>query len=872
MAQRAESCHPSPSSSSSSSSSSPEAHCTQCPKINSRSGRVFLLDLRSSVDLRDRAGAEQACAAREARLASAEELRHAVVECSFSACARGWLYGGAVGTTVCKNVGSAVKTVDVRTENATEDYTHLDAFCIIDKGVPCGDPPSFPNTRLRGQMGFEMGDELLYTCVPGYVMPSGHNAFSLICDSCGEWYGLVQLCVKGEAETHVDYEDKFTYSMPEDHSKEETLQEAHGEVYEEVQGAAYLQEQRSPEQQEASFSIGEEEEHHDKQHEGEAGGGELSVNQDDEEQYSQMSVEGKGGDKERRAGEQEISWTEAPVTMLSQKHLFWFPSEAFQEEGRPVPTHQIAKALPPEGDNRVRASGGQSEESKENSSQEGQDQHPFDLDGHVNHDDSHHHDQDVYNDSHRDDRDDHHDYDDSLHEELEDQDNSRHHDQDRDDPDDQVKHYIPAQHDVLDKHGRYDDQDNHDDHYDMGEHEDERDRVRYGNRKEYGGQDENYDEDHSHERYDDHYSMSEDHHDEEKERADGAEEHPDHDDRIDEDIGHFDVGRDEDDGDQHHYTEQDHYENHEHHGHEQDDLNSYEDHDGHDDRHNHYDDEDDSHQHVVFPTITEEPQNMTKEVAGGDRTATTDETWLDGYPVAPEEMDKGGSTEEEVGPEGREEGLSITVTDRPNEVEVSRPIPNTSLPQASKRPTGEPDSQQEAAEEGWPGLIPTTTPSAISPEPSYSPSHPEYETHPMVPTHPWGEELSVNPFLEHGLTPAVHDDDIIAGTGGVREEHTRHNLTGQTGERGEVEGEMGEMGEAICTGEHCPPPPPPPTSSSRGPTVAAIIVAVCAVATAVIVGVWCYRRQQQKSSMYEMNGKGQSQSRHAQQIEMQQKV
>lgn len=43
-----------------------------------------------------------------------------------------------------------------------------------------------------------MGDELLYTCVPGYVMPSGHNAFSLLCDSCGEWYGLVQLCVKGK--------------------------------------------------------------------------------------------------------------------------------------------------------------------------------------------------------------------------------------------------------------------------------------------------------------------------------------------------------------------------------------------------------------------------------------------------------------------------------------------------------------------------------------------------------------------------------------------------------------------------------------------------------------------------------------------------
>lgn len=71
------------------------------------------------------------------------------------------------------------------------------SLCLLLTGVPCGDPPSFPNARLQGHTGFEMGDELLYTCVPGYVMPSGHSAFSLLCDSCGEWYGLVQICVKG---------------------------------------------------------------------------------------------------------------------------------------------------------------------------------------------------------------------------------------------------------------------------------------------------------------------------------------------------------------------------------------------------------------------------------------------------------------------------------------------------------------------------------------------------------------------------------------------------------------------------------------------------------------------------------------------------
>ncbi len=37
-------------------------------------------------------------------------------------------------TTVCNVAGSALKAVDVKTENATEDAAHLDAFCIKDKG------------------------------------------------------------------------------------------------------------------------------------------------------------------------------------------------------------------------------------------------------------------------------------------------------------------------------------------------------------------------------------------------------------------------------------------------------------------------------------------------------------------------------------------------------------------------------------------------------------------------------------------------------------------------------------------------------------------------------------------------------------------
>uniref|UniRef100_A0A665UDC4 Sushi domain containing 5 n=1 Tax=Echeneis naucrates TaxID=173247 RepID=A0A665UDC4_ECHNA len=534
-------------------------------------GRVFVLDLMNSSSLQGFRDAERACASQHARLASAEELRHAVVECFFSLCTRGWLYGGTVGATVCNNGGSTLRAVDVRTENATEDAAHLDAFCIKDKGVPCGDPPSFPNARLQGHSGFEMGDELLYSCVPGYVMPSGHNAFSLLCDSCGEWYGLVQICVK----------------------------------------AAYA-ESKSQEQQETSFGAELEEEHHDKDREG----GQKIIGQKIEEEQ-ELAIEDFTGHPKQEQDRIEVvradtaAATEASVSLLSQKHMFWFPSEAFQEEGHPS-------------------------------------------------------------------------------------------------------------------------------------HEDE-----------------------------------------------------------------------------------------------------------------------DDHHRVTFSTATNDQKNITQKGTGGK--STTDETWLDGYPVVPGEAEKGDSTTERERPEETERGTLARTTDRPNEVELRRPVPYTSSPEEGDPLTAKPE--QEGAEETWPGFIPTAAPSPDQSQPSDSPSYADtldYDTQQAAPTHSWQGDLTKHPSLNHGPAPPVHDDGTLSG---VMEEHTVHNLPGETGERAEVEG---EMGETICTGDNCPPHPP--SSSSRGPTVAAIIVALCVVAVAVVIGVWCYRRQQQKSSVYKMNGKGQSQTRQGQQIEMQQKV
>ncbi|KAM3596145.1 uncharacterized protein V6R79_009129 [Siganus canaliculatus] len=772
--------------------------CLLLASVTNADGRVFVLDLKNSSGLLSFRDAERACASRHARLASPAELRHAVVECFFSTCTRGWLYGGTVGTTVCNDVRGTLKAEDVKTENATEDAARLDAFCIKDKGTPCGDPPSFPNARLQGHSGYEMGDELLYTCVPGYVMPSGHSAFSLLCDSCGEWYGLVEICVKDETESHIDYEDKFTDSYGETEHHHERLEEAQGEVHEEVHGAAYLEGTTSQEQQETSFSVEDEDEHHNQRAVHKLDEGAVEAGPEEE-----RAVEDSAGhprwEQERTDGDTADlpAATEEPVSLLSQKHLFWFPSEAFQDEGHPVSSNPVTSQ---------RASGAQSEESQENESQESQHhQHPVDV--HDQETDSH--DDAGDDDAGDDDAGD----DDGRHHELEDHDSH----QEEEDLDDWTKHYTPPQHEDLDRRDHHESRDHHDEHYDMGEHENDQNHVRYGS-QDYDDQDDTYDE---HESYEDLEDVTEDP-GADDEDPDSSKEHIEDDDQED----HYDE-EEEDDHDG--YTDHD--------DHEHDD---HDDHESHEDVHG-------SHQHVIFSVAADDRQNVTQDGEGEE--ATTDETWLDGYPVNAEETETGDSTTDGVRPEEAESTIVVRITDRPNEVEISRPTDYTSSVEASDSPTEDPASEQEGEEETWPE--PTAGPSPDHPQPS------DQDTQQVAPTHSWLGDLTDRPFPDH--EPSAHDGDILTG------ENTVHDLSGETGERGEIEG---EMGETVCTGENCPPP----TSSHRGATLAAIIVALCVVAAAVVIGVWCYRRQQQKSSMYELNGKGQSQTRQGQQIEMQQKV
>ncbi|XP_051527366.1 sushi domain-containing protein 5 isoform X2 [Myxocyprinus asiaticus] len=227
-------------------------------------GRVFLLELQSASKGGQDAGFEaatNACIAQGARVASGADLHHAVLECALSACSRGWLSGPSIGTTVCSQVAGSLISVDVQLENVTGDNERLGVFCVKDSDAPCGQPPSLPNSHLQGKTGLDIGDELLYACNPGYKLPNGETAFSLLCDSCGEWYGLVQHCVIGGAETT-------------DHKEEESTPE--------------------PKYERTAMS--------------------------EEEEIEEDST---------------VSVTEPPVSLLSQKHMFWFPSEAFQDENKP---------------------------------------------------------------------------------------------------------------------------------------------------------------------------------------------------------------------------------------------------------------------------------------------------------------------------------------------------------------------------------------------------------------------------------------------------------------------------------------------------------------------------------------------------------
>ncbi|XP_020022338.2 sushi domain-containing protein 5 isoform X2 [Castor canadensis] len=274
------------------------------PRLSVRAdGKLFVPESQNGTQDLDLEAARLSCKSRGAHLGSAEELRRVVQDCTFAVCTTGWLADGTLGTTVCsKGSGEqqVMRAVDVIIESHPVPGGMYNAFCIKDEERPCGDPPSFPHTILQGHTGLEMGDELLYVCAPGPTASHQEPAFTLLCNSCGEWYGLVQACGKDEAEAHIDYEDNF----PDDRSVSfrELMEDSRTET-EEEKGQGDTSEE-TPKQDRLVF---------------------ISVGKENIAQEKAF-VPATG-----LPGAGSIVPTALPRSQLNQKDSFWLPVETFHK-------------------------------------------------------------------------------------------------------------------------------------------------------------------------------------------------------------------------------------------------------------------------------------------------------------------------------------------------------------------------------------------------------------------------------------------------------------------------------------------------------------------------------------------------------------
>uniref|UniRef100_A0A8D2D975 Sushi domain containing 5 n=1 Tax=Sciurus vulgaris TaxID=55149 RepID=A0A8D2D975_SCIVU len=294
------------------------------PRLSVRAdGKLFVLESQNGSQGLDLETARLSCKSRGAHLVSAEELRRVVQDCTFTVCTTGWLADGTLGTTMCsKGSGEQqiMRAVDVKTESNPVPGGMYNALCIKDEEKPCGDPPSFPHTILQGRTGLEMGDELLYVCAPGPVPGQRETAFTLLCNSCGEWYGLVQACGKEESEALIDYEDNF----PDDRSVsfKELMEDSRTEAEEDKdQGEAF---EEAPKQDRlVSISVGKE-----------------------NVAWDQAFVPTTG-----LPGSESSVHTDWPKSQLNQKDSLWFPAETFHKPELEKDVDDDTKKQFPAGDN-----------------------------------------------------------------------------------------------------------------------------------------------------------------------------------------------------------------------------------------------------------------------------------------------------------------------------------------------------------------------------------------------------------------------------------------------------------------------------------------------------------------------------------------
>ncbi|XP_054339761.1 sushi domain-containing protein 5 isoform X2 [Pongo pygmaeus] len=211
------------------------------PRLSVRAdGKLFVLESQNGSQGLQLEAARLSCKSRGAHLASADELRRVVQDCSFAVCATGWLADGTLGTTVCsKGSGEQqiMRAVDVRIESNPVPGGTYSALCIKDED---------------------------------------------------------------EAEAHIDYEDNF----PDDRSVSfrELMEDSRTEANED-RGQGDSSEEAPKQDRLVSISVGRENIAWDK---------------------AFVPTTGLPG-----AGSSVPA--DSPGSQLLQKHLFWFPAEAFHK-------------------------------------------------------------------------------------------------------------------------------------------------------------------------------------------------------------------------------------------------------------------------------------------------------------------------------------------------------------------------------------------------------------------------------------------------------------------------------------------------------------------------------------------------------------
>lgn len=242
----------------------------------------------------------------------------------------------------------------------------------------------------------------------------------------------------------------------------------------------------------------------------------------------------------------------------------------------------------------------------------------------------------------------------------------------------------------------------------------------------------------------------------------------------------------------------------------------------------------------VVPIISEEGYFVTgapavKEVEGEAKRPVE---------VEHEKVDDGSKDTQFHGVIDRANDVEVSITPLINHTQITAGLDETTL---INTPSTAPENVSTSQEEM--GFEHTTTPSGMAPTDT-TPASPVHEINNVATATvsvSWGAK-DLDHFVDQ--TPTV-DDEVLVET------HDNQSVM-----EGDVDRSLDQAeDDGSCTVHPC-------HLAGHGPTIASVIIAIIAALVGVALGVWCYKRRQQKTSHYQLNGT----NRQTQCIELQQTV